>query len=299
MFRLVYHSFRGIGAAGVLSKAGSAGIVHLVHGLLDLVQGLLRDLAGAGGLNGGAQGMAEFYAKASRGDALGYKNTVQDEESGSWESNGGHARLLAYDPVILRSYDGVIDLKNSYVITHEQGDGLYDCQDANGKYEQYEGYGVKQTSWRIDFKYPLDVLMTAEGHKGFKAATGKTAGERLYLQYGIRGIRGEAADGFPSVKNIGLPHFRQARAEGVSQNGAGVLTLLHLIAQVQDTTLYHRGGCDGAQWAAAAAKKLLPCPSNAQIAQLDDAFIARNLSPGGCADLLAATYFLHSFVKQA
>lgn len=131
------------------------------------------------------------------------------------------------------------------------------------------------------------------------AATGKTAGERLYLQYGIRGIRGEAADGFPSVKNIGLPHFRQALANGLSQNDAGVLTLLHLIAQVQDTTLYHRGGCDGAQWAAAAAKKLLPCPSNAQIAQLDDAFIARNLSPGGCADLLAATYFLHSFVKQA
>ena len=26
---------------------------------------------------------------------------------------------------------------------------------------------------------------------------------------------------------------------------------------------------------------------------LDDAFIARNLSPGGCADLLAVTYFLH------
>ena len=127
-------------------------------------------------LNGGAQGMAEFYAKSSRGDALVYKNTVQDEESGAWESNGGHARLLAYDPVILRSYDGVIDLKNSYVITHEQGDGLYDCQDANGKYEQYEGYGVKQTSWRIDFQYPLDVLMTSAGHKGFKAATGKTAG---------------------------------------------------------------------------------------------------------------------------
>lgn len=131
------------------------------------------------------------------------------------------------------------------------------------------------------------------------AATGKTAGQRLYLQYGIRGIRGEAADGFPSVKNIGLPRFQQALANGLSQNDAGVLTLLHLIAQVQDTTLYHRGGCDGAQWAAAAAQKFLPCPSNAQIAQLDDAFIARNLSPGGCADLLAATYFLYSFVKQA
>ena len=130
------------------------------------------------------------------------------------------------------------------------------------------------------------------------AATGKTAGERLYLQYGIRGIRGEAADGFPSVRNVGLPVFRQALADGLSQNDAGAIALLHLIAHAEDTNLYHRGGRDGAQWAAAAAKALLPCPSNAQIAQLDDAFIARNLSPGGCADLLAVTCFLHSLTCE-
>ena len=130
-------------------------------------------------------------------------------------------------------------------------------------------------------------------------ATGKTAGERLYLQYGIRGIRGEAADGFPSVKKIGLPHFRQALAEGLSHNDAGVLTLLHLITQVKDTNLYHRGGRDGALWAANAAQQLLSdYPSNALVAQLDDAFIARNLSPGGCADLLAVTYFLHSLTDK-
>ena len=29
-----------------------------------------------------------------------------------------------------------------------------------------------------------------------------------------------------------------------------------------------------------------------ELEQLDQAFIARNLSPGGCADLLAITYFL-------
>ena len=129
----------------------------------------------------------------------------------------------------------------------------------------------------------------------FASATGKTAGERLYLQHGIRGIRGEAADGFPAVKNIGLPRFRQALAEGLSPNDAGALTLLHLIAQVQDTNLYHRGGYDGALWAANAAQQLLSQnPSNAMVAQLDDAFIERNLSPGGCADLLAVTYFLYA-----
>ena len=136
----------------------------------------------------------------------------------------------------------------------------------------------------------------------FASATGKTAGERLYLQYGIRGIRGEAADGFPSVKNIGLPRLRQALTDGLSPNDAGAVTLLHLIAQVTDTNLYHRGGESGARWAADCAKQLLnqhPYPTASQLEELDDAFISRNLSPGGSADLLAVTYFLHTITQKA
>jgi len=120
-------------------------------------------------LNGGAAGMAEFYAKASRGDALLYKNTSQAAD-GTWESNGGHARLLAYDPMIVRNYKGVIDLDASFVITHEQGDGLYDCQLSDGTYEQYNGYGVKETSWRIDHKYTLNCLLSKEGYAASKSA---------------------------------------------------------------------------------------------------------------------------------
>ncbi len=120
----------------------------------------------------------------------------------------------------------------------------------------------------------------------------KTAGERLYLSKGIRGIRGEAAEGLPSVKNIALPACRKALARGLTPNDAGVVTLLHLIAQVEDTNLIKRGGEAGAAWAAAEAKKLLPWPNREQVEALDDTFIQRNLSPGGCADLLAAAYFL-------
>ena len=79
----------------------------------------------------------------------------------------------------------------------------------------------------------------------FASAGGKTAGERLYLQYGIRGIRGEMAEGLPSVQNIALPRLRQALADGFSKNDAGVYTLLELIANVDDTNLYHRGGKEG------------------------------------------------------
>ena len=144
------------------------------------------------------------------------------------------------------------------------------------------------------------------------AAHWNTAGEGLYRTYGVRGIRGEVADGLPAVQTISLPVFRQLLEEGLDRNHAAAVTLLHLIAKVEDTNLLHRGGPDGAAWAAQAAAALLkpsseakgddlPClsrhaniPTPEQIARLDQQFIARNLSPGGCADLLAVTLFLDS-----
>lgn len=130
----------------------------------------------------------------------------------------------------------------------------------------------------------------------FTAMTGNTAGERLYLQMGLTGIRGEAAAGFPAVANIALPIYTEALLQGRSSNDAAAVTLLHLIAQVEDTNLYHRGGSPGAAYAKEAARTLLQkssWPTTQQLEELDDAFIARNLSPGGCADLLAVTCFLH------
>lgn len=124
-----------------------------------------------------------------------------------------------------------------------------------------------------------------------------SAGQQLYLTEGITGIRGEAAAGFPSVAKIGLPVFQNALEEGLTHNDAGVLVLLHLITHVTDTNLHHRGGRAGATYAATSTRTLLNtfrCPSHEQIEELDDAFIARNLSPGGCADLLAIIYFLYA-----
>lgn len=129
------------------------------------------------------------------------------------------------------------------------------------------------------------------------SADDTTAGQRLYRKYGLTGIRGEAAAGFPSIARISLPVFQRGLNSGLSSNDAGIVALLHLIARVEDTNLYHRGGPEGAVYAASAAKTLLTqtsLPNLEQLEELDNAFILRNLSPGGCADLLAATYFLHA-----
>lgn len=122
---------------------------------------------------------------------------------------------------------------------------------------------------------------------------GSTAGQKLYLQKGLRGIRGEVAEGLPSVANIALPALEEGLSKGLSFNDAAACALIQLIAQVEDTNLYHRGGEEGAAFAKESAKALGQFPAMTEIEALDEAFIARNLSPGGCADLLAATLFLH------
>lgn len=135
----------------------------------------------------------------------------------------------------------------------------------------------------------------------FASENGSTAGGRLYLEYGLTGIRGEVSAGFPSVKRFSLPAFQKALDDEASSNDAGVAALLHLIANVEDTNLYHRGGCDGVHYARDCAKSLLEKPCKAllkQVEKLDDDFIAKNLSPGGCADLLAVTYFIHKLQKK-
>ncbi len=139
-------------------------------------------------------------------------------------------------------------------------------------------------------------LVKESTEKDFRKIDSSTAGGRFYLEHGFKGIRGEVADGFPSVSEISLPVFEKAIADGMLQNDAGVISLLNLIAEVNDTNLYKRGGMEGIEYAKREARALLsktPYPTREDIEALDDKFIEKNLSPGGCADLLAVTYFLN------
>lgn len=128
--------------------------------------------------------------------------------------------------------------------------------------------------------------------------TRDTAGQRLFLDYGLRGIRGEVADGLPSVSAVALPALDAAEAAELSRNDAGRTALLRLIAQVTDTNMIARGGRPAAEEAGTMTARLLersPFPSWEEVEALDRVFIVRNLSPGGCADLLAIALFLHDW----
>lgn len=113
-------------------------------------------------------------------------------------------------------------------------------------------------------------------------------GERLYAQKGIRGIRGEAADGFP--------HACSAAAR-LREGAAHTTVLLELMAVLEDTNVLHRAGERGADLVKSEAKRivLLPeCRREEALLALDERFIRENISPGGAADTLAAAIFLNS-----
>ena len=129
-------------------------------------------------------------------------------------------------------------------------------------------------------------------------ATAQTAGQRLYARYGITGIRGQAETGFPAVKYVGLPVLRQGLAKGLDWNDAGCAALLHILCATEDTNLIARSDLATAREVTAHVAAILedtPFPAREVPEALDREFIEKNLSPGGSADLLAATYFLHFF----
>ena len=138
-------------------------------------------------LNGGAAGMAEYYAMAHKGDAITYAQYTKNETTGSYVYDNSHIRLLAADPVIIRDNKNVIDLERSYVLSHEQGDGLYDNDGT-----KYGKYTVKYTSWRIDHKYTLNVLLTKEGFDTAKSEGKKPGSGWGYVPVTMRAFTNNA-----------------------------------------------------------------------------------------------------------
>ena len=134
---------------------------------------------------------------------------------------------------------------------------------------------------------------------GLEAIRGRdmeiTAGQRQYINYGLTGIRGEVAAGFPAVQSIGMPLFIRLLEADVDYMDAGMYTLLFLIANVTDSNMIARGGLEVQRMLQDEVRELLSgdtFPDRERIRELDREFISYNVSPGGCADLLAIIYFL-------
>ena len=124
-----------------------------------------------------------------------------------------------------------------------------------------------------------------------------TAGEKLYLDHGIPGIRQEAESAFPSA----VAAFRYLRSllPTLPLEKALPQTLLYLMATTDDTNIVWRGGLPGLAFARQTAREALDkgglgtAEGETFIYALREEFVVRNLSPGGSADLLALTAFFN------
>lgn len=133
---------------------------------------------------------------------------------------------------------------------------------------------------------------------------GQTAGQRLFAAHGLSGARGEAEAGFRLVIDGALPLYRQRLAGGDDEQRALLDSLLWLMAHNDDTNVASRGGLHRLRWLRRRAALLLAQGGSAGEAGLaclrrfDADCIARNLSPGGSADLLIVTRLLAQLGAQ-
>ncbi|MED7668028.1 triphosphoribosyl-dephospho-CoA synthase [Pseudomonas moraviensis subsp. stanleyae] len=123
-------------------------------------------------------------------------------------------------------------------------------------------------------------------------------GAQVAQRYGARGARGEAQLGFPSVLQRGLPQLHKSRANGHGEQNARLDALLAIMTELADTCVLYRAGEPGLRAMQNGAQAVLDAGGSASLSgrrrlhELDQQLIALNASPGGAADLLAATLLL-------
>lgn len=130
------------------------------------------------------------------------------------------------------------------------------------------------------------------------APLAESNGSRVRARYGVGGARREAQEGFPHVLHVGLPALHTARRRGVAEDSARIDALLAIMTTLDDTCLLHRAGLNALAAAKSGASEALALGGSATpqgraaLDRLESRLLALNASPGGAADLLAATLFI-------
>lgn len=123
-------------------------------------------------------------------------------------------------------------------------------------------------------------------------------GQFVQKKYGAGGAKLQAQQGFPVIMHFGLPQLRASRAQYHPEVAARVDSLLAMMATLKDTCVLYRSGELGLKRMQKGAKYVLELGGYAtdtgkralQFLEID--LMRLNASPGGVADLLAATLFL-------
>ena len=123
-------------------------------------------------------------------------------------------------------------------------------------------------------------------------------GLRATHRYRVPGAREEAQQAFPHIMQRALPQLRLSRLNGGTEAHARLDALMAIMTSLTDTCVLSRAGMEGLDAMQNGARAVLAAGGTAHpegqriLAVLDKQMLLLNASPGGAADLLAATLFL-------
>lgn len=129
-------------------------------------------------------------------------------------------------------------------------------------------------------------------------------GGQVALRHAASGAREEAARGLPSVFEVGLPALRRTLDRQRCWERARIDALFALMARISDTNVYYRRGERGAMLVRYYAERFVARGGTANASWKRYAlachrlFMHHRLSPGGAADLLAASCFVHAVTSR-
>ena len=143
-------------------------------------------------------------------------------------------------------------------------------------------------------------------------------GGEVVRQYGVKGARELASEGYQALFEDWLPYYRNLQISplaslGRNDNGTSlgrndnapchfersreICTLLRIMATLDDTCVIHRAGYARAQEIKAEASALAEHFDMDKLKAMCERYAAEGISPGGAADMLALTILIDSILN--
>lgn len=149
-------------------------------------------------------------------------------------------------------------------------------------------------------------LLNEQGHidkkglrEGIAALAGQlsgakdTHGAQVLGKVNVKGALAMARSGYEPLFDSWLPFLERNRHEEHALHK----TLLLIMSQLDDTNIYYRCGAAVAQRVKIEAQALLADFTDEKLKDMNRSFIARNISPGGAADMLSLTVFIDTITR--
>lgn len=120
-----------------------------------------------------------------------------------------------------------------------------------------------------------------------------THGSSVIGKHPVKGALANAQQGYAQLATDWLPYYQQLRYDEYQCHK----TLLHIMSQLDDTNIYYRKDAMTVARVKQLSEELLADFSVDKLSAMNKQFIDENISPGGSADMLSLTVFIHSILS--